>query len=157
MTEQTALEPLQAQQIPDPADGAALLREIRDNTAAQAAAAKRQLFMARVNTLLLAVMTAAVLCFVGVLIPRISATLDNANLVLANLQTVTQELNDADIAGILSNVNALVTQGEASLTQALGDVDEALRVIQELDIATLNEAIDGLYRVVHPLSSLFGK
>ncbi len=156
MTPQTALE----QVLPSSdasEDTQALLREIRDNTAAHASAARRQLLLSRINTLLLTVMTVAVLVFVGVLMPRISVTLNNANRVLADMETVTKELTEADLAGILRNVNQLVLQGEESLAQALTDVQEALEMIQQLDIATLNEAIQGLYDVVHPLSSLFGR
>ena len=36
-------------------------------------------------------------------------------------------------------------------------MEEALSKIQAIDIDTLNEAIDGLNKVVSPLAKLFGK
>ena len=57
----------------------------------------------------------------------------------------------------MTNANKLIEEGGESLTQALEDVDEALRKIDEINIADLNEAITDLKNVVGPLAKLFGK
>ena len=134
----------------------ALLQEIRDNTAAQLQTARRQLFFTRLNTLLLIVITLSVLLFVGILIPRISATLSNADIVLKELEAITNDLSESDLPALLSRANSIMAQGEASMAQAIDQLEEAVKVLRELDIDTLNAAIGDLYRAVRPFSALFG-
>ena len=65
-----------------------------------------------------------------------------------NLNKVTQELADADINGMLEDVDKLVTSSEKNL----GD---ALKTITDVDIKSLNESIADLNAVVKPLASMF--
>jgi ABC-type transporter Mla subunit MlaD len=65
-----------------------------------------------------------------------------------NLNKVAQDLADADIDGMLSDVDKLVTSSEKNL----GD---ALKTITEIDIKSLNESIADLNAVVKPLAGMF--
>ncbi|MEA5010932.1 MAG: hypothetical protein VB100_04330 [Angelakisella sp.] len=145
-------EPIETQE-----DATSLLREIRDSEQAQAKAANMQLRLTCINTVLLTVIAVAVLIFVFTLIPRITDTLNTANEVLAELETVTQDLVEADLADILKNVDDLVLQSQESMAEALVGVEGALDNIAAIDIPKLNSAIDGLYKVVNPFEALFGK
>ena len=64
------------------------------------------------------------------------------------MKTNPQDLADADINGMLDNVNKLVVSSEKNL----GD---ALHTITEIDIKSLNESIADLNAVVKPLASMF--
>ena len=139
------------------AEAAKLLREIRDHSREQTRIAKAQMRLTGACAIMLAVTMAAVLIFVFTLIPRINETLEMANSVFAELQVVTGQLQEADLGNILKNVDDLVLQSQESMAKALKDVESALRTIEGIDIPKLNSAIDGLYRVVHPFESLFGK
>ena len=66
------------------------------------------------------------------------------------------ELSEADIGGVLKNVDGLVLQSRDGIVKALDDVEKALSVIEGVDIATLNKAIKDLHDVVSPLSRMFG-
>ena len=111
---------------------------------------------------------AAALCCVGVLVlvltllPQIrsfSGQLETAltqleqvavqtETVLANLDTVTGELAQADLKGMVADVDAFVTTGQSAVEQ----VTEKLDI---LDFETLNRAIENLADVVEPLARFF--
>ncbi|MCI8514501.1 MAG: hypothetical protein HFI93_07730 [Lachnospiraceae bacterium] len=94
--------------------------------------------------ILIVTITAAAL-FLG---PQIADVLKTTQTVTKDLEKVASELEGVDISGMLANVNDLVSDSQAT-------VQEALRQMQAIDIETLNEAIDSLYQIINPLSSLF--
>lgn len=94
--------------------------------------------------ILIVTITAAAL-FLG---PQIADVLKTTQTVTKDLEKVASELEGVDISGMLANVNDLVSDSQAT-------VQEALRQMQAVDIETLNEAIDSLYQIINPLSSLF--
>lgn len=69
--------------------------------------------------------------------------------VLTNLQTVSQSLTDviaeADLAGMVENVDTLVTSSQSA-------VEQATEKLESIDIESLNEAISDLSDVVGPLA-----
>ena len=73
-----------------------------------------------------------------------------AETVLTNLETVTNELAQADICGLVSNVDSLTQTSQDGIRQALEKVNA-------IDIQTLNEAIEDLAKVVSPLADLIQK
>ena len=68
--------------------------------------------------------------------------------VLNNLDTVTSELAQADLKGMVEDVDTFVTTGQHAVEQ----VTEKLNI---LDFETLNSAIKNLSEVVEPLARLF--
>jgi len=72
-----------------------------------------------------------------------------AETVMGNLEQVSAELAEADIASMIENVDGLVTESQANL-------DATFSKIEELDFETLNLAIDSLAKVIEPLSRFFG-
>lgn len=95
--------------------------------------------------LILIALVTAVFLFLG---PRIADVLEASQSVTRDLEKVAADLESVDLSGMLANVNDLVTDSQET-------VQEALRQMQAIDIETLNEAIDSLYQIVHPLSGLF--
>ena len=119
---------------------------------------RQQLRYARLQSILAIL---AALCFialvfaVGRVMPRISGFADEAEkllaqaqVVLTNLEEVTQELTELEFAQMVEDVDALVSSSQAGLEQTLEKVNS-------IDIEKLNEAIDGLAKVVEPLTKFF--
>ena len=103
----------------------------------------------------------AALCFValafavGRVMPRFSDFADEAEnllaqaeVVLTNLEEVTQELTQVEFTAMVEDVDSLVSSSQAGL-------EETLEKVNSIDIEKLNEAIDGLSKVVEPLAKFF--
>lgn len=73
-----------------------------------------------------------------------------AETVLGNLESVTSELAQVDLGSMVSNVDALVSDSQEGVKQALDKINE-------LDISSLNQAIADLSAVVKPLADFFGR
>ena len=119
---------------------------------------RQQVKYARIQS---AIAILAALCFlafavvVGRLVPQISAfaaeadkLLAQADVVLTNLEQVTGELAELEFAKMVNDVDVLVTSSQQGLEQTLEKVNS-------IDIDKLNEAIDGLAKVVEPLTKFF--
>ena len=95
----------------------------------------------------------AALCCGGLLLlglslaPRLQALGLQLETVLGNLETVTGQLAQADLAGMVENVDALVSGSETGLRQAMENLNS-------IDFEKLNLAIDSLSRVVESLSKI---
>ena len=75
-----------------------------------------------------------------------------AEIIMDNMEAVTQTLADADLGGMVENVNTLTTESQSVVT-------EAMKKLDTIDIITLNKAIQDLADVVEPLakvSNFFG-
>ena len=75
-----------------------------------------------------------------------------AEIIMDNMETVTQTLADADLGGMVENVNTLTTESQSVVAEAMEKLDT-------IDINTLNKAIQDLADVVEPLakvSNFFG-
>ena len=77
---------------------------------------------------------------------------DQAEIIMDNMQTVTQTLADADLGSMVENVNTLTVESQSVVAEAMEKLDA-------IDINTLNKAIQDLADVVEPLakvSKIFG-
>ena len=81
---------------------------------------------------------------------QISSLSAQAETVLTNLEVVTEELAQADIAGMVTNVNSLVSSSQSG-------VEQALVKIEAIDIDALNKAIADLSAVISPLANLINR
>ena len=140
------------------------IRELTEENRKQQVLLEKQCRATRTLGILLVCLVAAVGIAMFTLLPKVTATLkgfdttlSELNVVVENTQIITEELKSADIEGTirsfsdtLNSVNGLVENSADSLTSSL-------KKLEELDIDTLNKAIQGLYKVVNPLSSLFGR
>ena len=140
------------------------IRELTEENRRQRALLEKQCRTTRMLGVLLVCLVAVVGIALFTLLPKVTATLEGfdttlneLNVVVENTQIITEELKAADIEGTihslsdtLNSVNGLVEDSADSLTASL-------KKLEDLDIDTLNKAIQGLYKVVNPLSSLFGR
>jgi len=74
--------------------------------------------------------------------------LGQAEIVMTNLEQVTQELTELEFAKMVNDVDQLVATSQQGL-------EETLEKMNSIDIEKLNEAIDGLAKVVEPLAKFF--
>lgn len=70
-----------------------------------------------------------------------------AEIIMDNMEAVTQTLADADLGGMVENVNALTADSQTAVT-------EAIKKLDAIDIDTLNKAILDLADVVEPLAKV---
>lgn len=80
-------------------------------------------------------------------LPQLTDVTARMQTVLGNLEQVTQQLSAIDMAGMVADVDALVTTAQQGLNQAI-------EKITALDIDTLNQAIQDLADVIEPLAKL---
>ena len=79
-----------------------------------------------------------------------------ATSIAGDLETLTKEILDADIGGILSDASKLVKNTDAGVQQSLQELQQALEKLNSLDFEGLNQSIADLQAIVEPLSKLFG-
>lgn len=118
-----------------------VLHKIEENS-------RKQLFYTRIQfgcTLILTVCCAILLFRIGQFLPELELLANQAEQVLANLETITGELQKLDMAGMVENINSLVTTSQAG-------VEEAMDAIKEIKFDTLNQAIEDLSAVIQPMA-----
>ena len=119
---------------------------------------RQQVRFARLQSILAVL---AALCFIGLvvvvgsIVPELmdfaseaESLLGQAEVVLTNLEDVTNELAQVELTKMIDDVNGLVTSSQQGL-------EGTLEKINSIDIESLNEAIDGLAKVVEPLAKFF--
>lgn len=104
--------------------------------------------------LVCAVCMVALVVMVARLMPQINEILGQAKLAMGQIQTVltdlqqtTGQLAQVDYAGMVSNVDELVTTGQQSL---VGMMEK----LNSVDFETLNQAIEDLAAVIEPLAKM---
>ena len=90
---------------------------------------------------------------------QVTAALEEARIdeVVESLSQVSAQLAQVDWETMGSNINALAVQAQESLVTAEEALIKAGETIDEMDIASLNQAIKDLQAVVEPLAKLVGK
>ena len=95
-------------------------------------------------------------------VPKVEAMVGQAELILGNLETATQELADMDVAALiqqmqslLTNLDSLVSNVDTLVTTNQDGLVETLEKISAIDIETLNKAIKDLSAVIEPLAKFF--
>lgn len=82
------------------------------------------------------------------ILPALQETAAQAETVLGNLKTVTAELANADIGGMVKNVDSLVTTSQTG-------VEQTMSKINAIDFEALNDAIQDLSDVIEPIAKFF--
>ena len=98
------------------------------------------------------------------LLPKVSATLEGfdstlkeLNVVVENTQTITDQLKAADIEGTIQSLSDTLDSVGGLVEESSDSLTATLKKMEAMDIETLNKAIQDLYKVINPLSSLFGR
>ncbi len=143
---------------------AKLLQDIRDDNEKQMRYVRTQLRFTQFFTVFLVMiivcMSIGIISYVPTInklihdsngvIEQTNTLMQQASGVLANLDTVTEELAKTDITGMMEDVDSLVVSSEENMATAIGK-------IEAIDIESLNKAIKDLQSVVSPLAKLFGR
>ena len=82
---------------------------------------------------------------VAVLVPSVTATLDNANIALEQISSTAQEMDN-----VLNSVEVLVEDSSVGVSQALENMNS-------IDFEKLNRSIEDFNNVVSPLSNFFSR
>ena len=77
---------------------------------------------------------------------QVTELADQAKFVMDNLDTVTWELANADIGGMIENMGALTTDSQAI-------EEEAMSKLNAINLDALNQAIEDLANIVEPLAN----
>lgn len=134
---------------------------IYEESLKQTALLEKQINSSKKQNLIVSVLMLVVAIALIMLTVQLGGILEEANSAISEITSLTQELQtileNTQLTELLNNANALIEDSGDALTQALQSVDEALGTVGQIDIKTLNAAIEDLKNVVEPLAKLFGK
>lgn len=88
-------------------------------------------------------------------LPQLQEAALQAETVLTNLETVTTELAQADLIGMVENVDALVTNVDGLVGTSQVGVEQTMAKINAIDFDALNDAIQDLSDVIEPIAKFF--
>ena len=123
----------------------ALLDDIREQNEVERTYFKKQLNMMRALMFSMGGIILILLVAVIILVPKITVTLDNANVALEQISFTAEQLDE-----VLISVETLVEDSSEGITQALDNMNS-------IDFEKLNKSIDDLNNVVSPLSNFFSR
>ena len=89
------------------------------------------------------------------ILPQLQKAAIQAESVLSNLETVTSELAQADLIGMVENVDALVTNVDGLVSTSQEGVEQTMAKINAIDFDALNDAIKDLSDVIEPIAKFF--
>ncbi len=135
----------------------ALLSDLRDENRSQKELLARQHRQLSVLAVLAACLLAAALLSLFILLPQMSRTLTQLDEVLVNSEEITSQLAEADLEGTVASLKTALTSVSDVLEECSDSLSVTLQNLEEMDIATLNRAIEDLYSVIDPIASLFGR
>lgn len=122
------------------------LQELMTRLEKQAA---RQTRFARWQCIIAAVCCVVFLVMAGILASKAMDISVRVETVVSNLESITAELDEADLKGMVENLDSLAVTSQASIQEAMGE-------FSSIDFEALNQAIGNLAGVVEPLSRFFG-
>ena len=123
----------------------ALISDIREQNEIERSYLKKQLNMMKVLMFAMAGIFLMLLVAVAVLVPSVTATLDNANVALEQISSTAQEMDN-----VLNSVEVLVEDSSVGVNQALENMNS-------IDFEKLNRSIEDFNNVVSPLSNFFSR
>ena len=88
-------------------------------------------------------------------LPQLQEAVLQAETVLTNLETVTTDLAQADLIGMVENVDALVTNVDGLVGTSQEGVEQTMAKINAIDFDALNDASKDLSDVIEPIAKFF--
>lgn len=128
-----------------------LMEQIYNSLEKQNRYAKWQLILTAVLVVCcagLALMVFDLLPKVQALIPQVEALTQQIQVTLSDLQGITQQLAEADLKGMVDNVDQLVGSSQTA-------VEQTMEKMNSIDLTTLNKAIKDLAAVIEPMAKFF--
>ena len=65
-------------------------------------------------------------------------------------------MREADPAHLIDSLESLSDEGRAAMEQSVQELERAVEVLEQVDIQSLNTAVENLGKAVAPLARLFG-
>ena len=128
-----------------------LLEQMEKTNRKQVACARLQFVFS-----VIAAICCILLLLAGVkVLPQLQEAALQAETVLTNLETVTTELAQADLIGMVENVDALVTNVDGLVGTSQEGVEQTMAKINAIDFDALNDAIKDLSDVIEPIAKFF--
>ena len=89
-----------------------------------------------------------VICLANYIVPKVDTIYNRSLTSLKNMETITDELNEAHLGETVRNINNLTLN-------ATGDLSKAMEKLNSIDLETLNESIQNLHDIIEPLAKMF--
>ena len=109
---------------------------------------KLSFVMSTLSCLFMAAMLIIVICLVTYIVPKVNTIYNSTMVTLANMEKITNDLNEANLSGTVKNINDLTLQ-------ATGDLHNTMEKLNSVDLETLNDSIQRLHDIIEPLAKLF--
>ena len=119
---------------------------------------RKQVAYARVQCIFSVV--AAVCCIallvIGItVLPKLQTVAQQTDIVLSNLNSVTSELAEVDLTGMIDQISSLLTNVDGLVSTSQEGVETTLQKINQIDFEALNKAIKDLSDVIEPIADFF--
>ena len=128
-----------------------LLERMESSTRSQTRYALLQLVFTVMTTIVFILLLVVVIR----VLPQLQETVGQAETVLSNLESVTTELANADLTGMVKDIDALVAIVDGLVTTSQEGVTEAVGKINGINFDALNDAIKDLSEVIEPIAKFF--
>ncbi len=129
-----------------------LLEQIAQNSQTAAEAAHKRLFLSKIQLGLTAFLAVCALLALLLWGPGLHRTLKKADRIFDNLDSLSAQLADADLSGLLADIDQLAQMDQNSLEA----IEKAAQLLEKIDADRLNEAIADIQKAMAPLAKLFG-
>lgn len=126
-----------------------IMEKLEKSNAGQEKYARKQYRMSQITALASILVLCIVLYTSSTLIPRVNQLLDDIQVSVTNIQSISQDLAEADLPRMIRDVDSLVSVSESG-------IQEAVEKLNSIDFEALNSAINDLAGIVRPLGRLFG-
>ena len=136
-----------------------LIDDIRQQNEVERTYLKKQLNMMKALMFAMAGIFLILLISVAVLVPKITATLDYANVALEQVSYMAEKISTTadQIFTTAEQVDEVFGSVETLVEDSSEGIAKALENMNSIDFKKLNRSIDDFNKVISPLSSFFDK
>ena len=131
------------------------LQELMERIEASTRKQSRYALFQLIFTVLTSAAFIMLLLIVVRILPQLQETVNQAEIVLGNLESVTNELANSDLTGMVKDIDALVANVDGLVTTSQQGVTEAVGKINAINFDALNDAIKDLSEVIEPIAKFF--
>lgn len=131
------------------------LQELMERIEASTRKQSRYALFQLIFTVLTSAAFIMLLLIVVRILPQLQETVNQAEIVLGNLESVTNELANSDLTGMVKDIDALVENVDGLVTTSQQGVTEAVGKINAINFDALNDAIKDLSEVIEPIAKFF--
>ena len=109
---------------------------------------KLAFLMSTLSAIFMLAVLIIVIYLANYVVPRVDTIYTRSMTSLKNMETITQELNEAHLGETVRNINNLTLN-------ATGDLSKAMEKLNSIDLETLNDSIQSLHDIIEPLAKMF--